>query len=108
MSSTSIPPTGDPDPASAGLQPVPAVAPALITFTLLRIGLTAVLTAALMLIAQVPLIIALTIAIVLQLPLSMLLFGPQRDRLNAALAIRNADRRAERGRLRAELRGDGA
>ena len=79
--------------------------PALAVFTVLRIALIAVLTAALMFF--VPLIIALTIAIILQLPLSLLLFGRQRDRLNTALAARNAGRRAERDRLRSALRGDG-
>ena len=75
-------------------------------FTVLRLGLIVVLTAILYF-CTLPLIIALTIAIILQLPLSLLLFGGPRARLNAALATRNAGRRQERERLRAELRGDG-
>jgi 4-hydroxybenzoate polyprenyltransferase len=75
-----------------------------VNFTALRFGLLALLTVILMFV--VPLIIALTIAIILQLPLAMMLFGRQRQELNAALADARAGRRAERAELRAALHGD--
>lgn len=91
------------------MDPAPAHAPALLrpllVFTALRLGLVVLLTVVLQFF--VPLIIGLTLAIVLQLPLAMLLFGRQRSALNDALAARNAGRRDERARLRADLRGEG-
>lgn len=106
MSSPSNTPSDRPVPAGPEVAAdPPPVLPALLVFTALRIGLVAVLTG--LLLIFVPLIIALAIAIVVQLPLSLLLFGRQRDQLKLALAARNADRRAERRRLRSALRGEG-
>ena len=110
--SFAVPETGSsPRAVQPGLPGEPAAPPdrrelyrALAGYSLLRFGLTAVLTVALMFL--VPFLIALAAAIVLQLPLSMLLFpGPQR-RVNALLSRTNATRRAERARLRAALRGE--
>jgi Protein of unknown function (DUF4229) len=79
--------------------------PPLLVYSLLRFGLTAVLTALLMLF--VPFLIALVLAVILQLPLAILLFGPQRAKVNALTSELTAGRRAERDRLRTALRGDG-
>jgi len=54
----------------------------------------------------VPFLIALVLAVVLQLPLAMLLFGPQRAKVNALTSELTAERRGERDRLRIALRGD--
>ncbi len=76
----------------------------LVTYTALRLGLIAVLTAVLQLF--MPLIVALAFAVVIQLPLSLLLFGGPRRRVTAELAAASAHREAERSRLRAALRGE--
>jgi hypothetical protein len=58
-----------------------------------------------LILAGVPLLVSLLIAVVVALPLSMLLLGSLRARVNAGLAVVGARRRAERDRLRRELRG---
>lgn len=77
---------------------------AIALYTVLRLGLMAVLTVALMFV--MPLIVALAFAVVLQLPLALLLFRGPRHRLTAALARARSRRSAERDRLRAALLGD--
>ena len=79
---------------------------ALAVYTVLRFGLLVVLTAVLVLV--VPFLFALIIAVILQLPLSWLLFARQRSRVNALLAASRAERRDERARLRSQLHGDDA
>jgi hypothetical protein len=69
-----------------------------------RLALVAV-TAFLLLLAGVPLLVSLLIAVVVALPLSIVLLGSLRARVNAGLAMVGARRRAERNRLRRELRG---
>lgn len=76
----------------------------LLVYTALRLGLIAVITALLMLF--MPFIVALLFAIIVQLPLSWLLFAGPRRRVNEAMAASSAQRRAERERLRAALAGD--
>ena len=76
----------------------------LAVYTLLRLALVAVLTAALSFF--MPLIVALMFAIVVQLPLAWVLFGRQRNRVNEAIAQASSRRRAERSRLQAGLSGD--
>ena len=69
-----------------------------------RLALVAV-PALLLFLAGVPLLVSLLIAVVVALPLSILLLGSLRARVNAGLAVVGARRRAERDRLRRELRG---
>lgn len=76
----------------------------LILYTALRLGLIVALTAVLQLF--MPLIVALAFAVVIQLPLSLLLFGGPRRKVTAELAAVSANREAERSRLRAALRGE--
>ena len=71
---------------------------------MLRVGLIAVITALLMLF--MPFIVALLFAIIVQLPLAWLLFAGPRRRVNEAMAVSSAHRRAERERLRAALAGE--
>jgi MFS superfamily sulfate permease-like transporter len=73
-------------------------------YTLLRIVLVVVLTAVLMIF--MPLIVALLFAIIVQLPLSWLLFAGPRRKVNEAIAQASRRRRNERDRLQAALRGD--
>jgi predicted PurR-regulated permease PerM len=73
-------------------------------YTLLRLALVAVLTAVLTIF--MPLIVAVLFAIIIQLPLSWLLFAGPRRRVNEAMARSAAQRRAERNRLQAALSGE--
>jgi hypothetical protein len=74
-------------------------------YTVARIGIVAVVTAALMLF-KIPLLVSLVIAIVVGFPLGMLLLRGLNQRVTAGLAARGAQRNAERDRLRAQLRGE--
>jgi hypothetical protein len=75
----------------------------LVVYTLLRLTLIVVLTALLMFF--MPLIVALLFAIIVQLPLSWLLFAGPRRRLNDAMAQSSAKRRSERAKLQSALSG---
>jgi uncharacterized protein DUF4229 len=70
-----------------------------------RLMLVAVMTVLLVL-AGVPLLVSILLAVVVALPLSMVLLGSLRARVNAGLAVVSARRRAERDRLRQQLRGE--
>lgn len=74
-------------------------------YLLARFGLVAVV-AALLVLANVPVPVALVIALVLALPLGLLLFRGLNARVTRGLAVRGERRKAERERLRSELRGD--
>jgi small-conductance mechanosensitive channel len=76
----------------------------LLVYTLLRLVLIVALTALLMFF--MPLIVALLFAIIVQLPLSWLLFTGQRRRLNDAIAQSSAHRRSERAKLQSALSGN--
>jgi Flp pilus assembly protein TadB len=76
----------------------------LAVYTVLRLGLVVVLTAVLAFF--MPLIVALMFAIIVQLPLAWWLFSGPRSRVNDAIAVSTARRRAERERLQAALSGD--
>lgn len=100
-------------PAAASTGPGPGAAPrsgtgallgTLAVYTLLRLALVAALTAVLAIF--MPLIIAMLFAIIVQLPLAWILFGGPRARVNDAIALASARRRAERSRLQAGLSGD--
>lgn len=86
------------DPAGA-----PPLGKWLLIYTLLRIATLVVLTAVLSLL--MPLILALLFAVVLALPLSWVVFGGVRRKVNQAMAVKSSSRRDERERLRAALDG---
>lgn len=75
-------------------------------YTVARLVLVAVVTLALVL-AGVPLLVSILLALVLVLPLSLVLFRSLRRRVAAGLHQAGERRRAERERLRAQLRGGG-
>ena len=91
--------TGPDAPRPGGL------AATLVLYTLARVGLLA-LIAGILALAGTPLVIALLVALVVALPLSMLLFRGMRGRLDAALAASRERRGTQRAALRAGLRGD--
>jgi hypothetical protein len=74
-------------------------------YTLVRIGLVAVVTG-LLLVFRVPFLVALAVAIVVGFPIGLLLFRGLNTRVTEGLAARGAAKHAERERLRAELRGE--
>ena len=74
-------------------------------YTVARLAMV-VVAALLLVLAGVPVLVSILLALVVALPLSMLLLGSLRTRVNAGLAMRGARRRAERDRLRRQLRGD--
>jgi hypothetical protein len=76
-------------------------------YSLARLLLMAAITL-LLVVAGVPLLVSILLAVIVALPLSMLLLGSLRARVNAGLAEVMARRRAERERLRRQLRGDAA
>jgi membrane protein implicated in regulation of membrane protease activity len=67
--------------------------------------LVAVITGVLVLVG-LPLLLALIVALIVALPLSLIVFRSLRTRLNREIEAATAIRRAQRDRLRAELRGD--
>ena len=91
-------------PASS-VAPVTDLRRDLALYTLARLGLIAVVTVVL-LVFDVPLLVALAIAIVVGFPLGVLVFRPLNRKVTAGLVERGAERAAQRERLRAELRGD--
>jgi uncharacterized protein DUF4229 len=92
----------DPRARSAG---EPGLAATLALYALARLGLLA-LIAALLIVAGTPFVIAVLVALIVALPLSMLVFRGLRTRLDAALSVARARRGEERAALRAGLRGD--
>ena len=74
-------------------------------YTLARLCLVAVV-AGLLVLAGVPLVLAVLIGLVAALPLSMLLLRGLRKRMDAGLAVVRERRSAQREVLRARLRGD--
>jgi hypothetical protein len=76
-------------------------------YVLARLGMVAVVMALLMLV-NVPLLVAMAVGVVVALPLSLFLFRGMRARVAAELNERGEVRRAERERLRSQLRGEAA
>lgn len=74
-------------------------------YTLARLAMIGLLTG-LVVLAGVPLLIALLLSLVVALPLSLVLLPGLRARMNAGFRAAGARRRAERERLRAQLRGE--
>ncbi|MEU5691492.1 DUF4229 domain-containing protein [Actinosynnema sp. NPDC020468] len=70
-----------------------------------RLAMVGVVTAALLLV-DVPLLVALAVGVVVALPLSLFLFKGLRARVAQGLEVKQAERRAEREKLRSQLRGD--
>ena len=83
-----------------------------VLYTLARLALVVVLTAAIYYIAQLlgihqfPLAIAMLFAIVIALPLGIWVLAPLRKRATASIAQVDERRRTDRDQLRARLRGD--
>lgn len=96
--------TGETVPTTGDDGEPPVLAKWLAIYTLLRLGMLVALAGLLSLV--MPFILAALFAVVLALPLSWLLFGGVRRRVNAGLARSNAARRAERERLRSALNGE--
>jgi hypothetical protein len=92
--------------APADSRAEPGLAATLALYTLARLALLAAI-AGLLLLAGTPLVIALLVALIVALPLSMLVFRGLRARLDTALAVSRARRAQQREALRAGLRGDG-
>jgi hypothetical protein len=76
-----------------------------VAYTLARLCLVAVV-AGLLVLAGVPLVLAILIGVVAALPLSMLLLRGLRKRMDAGVAAVQERRTAQREVLRARLRGD--
>jgi hypothetical protein len=83
----------------------PGLAATVALYTAARLALVALVTA-LLLVAGVPLVIAVLVALIVALPLSMVLFRGLRARLDNALTTARERRGREREALRAKLRGD--
>jgi Protein of unknown function (DUF4229) len=92
-------------PTSSSPTTRPGLAATVALYTAARVALVALVTA-LLLLAGVPLVIALLVALIVALPLSMVLFRGLRGRLDEALATARERRAREREALRAALRGD--
>ena len=80
-------------------------------YTLARLALVAVLTAAIFFVAQlvgvqVPLVVAMLFAIIMALPLGIWLLAPLRRRATAGIAEVDERRRQDREQLEARLRGE--
>ena len=82
----------------------PRILPWLLLYTLGRLAIAAALVALLWL-AGLGSFPGLLFGVLLSMPVAYLVLRPVRDRLTAALAARNAARRAQREDLRARLTG---
>ncbi|SDO95576.1 Protein of unknown function [Nakamurella panacisegetis] len=98
---TDVGPDGREVPAPTG---PPQLVKWLVLYTVLRIAMLVGLAAALSLV--MPFILAALFAVLLALPLAWILFAGVRRRLNEAMAVSTAARRAERERLRSALNGE--
>jgi len=74
-------------------------------YSVARLALVTVV-ALLLFLVGVPLLVSALLAMVLALPLSMLLLGRLRGRVNTGLAVVAERRKAERDRLRRQLHGE--
>ncbi|MGI8416068.1 MAG: DUF4229 domain-containing protein [Nakamurella sp.] len=88
-----------------------ALWPSVIGYVLLRLLLTAVIAAALLGISvlvtlDMPVLVAIMLAIVLQLPLAWILLPKQRDRAASAMAVSAGRRRRVHEDLRSALAGN--
>ncbi len=83
----------------------PGLAATIWLYASARLAVVAIV-AGLLLLAGVPLLIAVLTGLIVALPLSMVLFRGLRERLDSALAVTRERRAAERSALRRGLRGD--
>jgi hypothetical protein len=83
----------------------PGLAATVALYTAARVALVALVTAVLV-VTGVPFVLALLIALIVALPLSMVLFRGRRARLDSAVNTARERRGREREALRAKLRGD--
>lgn len=74
-----------------------------VLYSAARVGVLGVLAMGLVLV-EVPLLVAVLIALAVALPLSMVLLRPLQVRVAAGIAATSERRRAERARLRTQLR----
>ncbi|WP_433198682.1 DUF4229 domain-containing protein [Nocardia sp. CA-107356] len=107
--SEATPPKGDPGQQTAGTGA--RLARNLALYTLARLGLVVVITAAIIGVARlvsvdIPLVVAALFALIIAMPLSLTLFKKLRARVNEDIAIVDAKRRQDKAQLRARLRGD--
>ena len=77
----------------------------IVLYTAARLGLVAGVAAVLVLF-KIPLLVAVAVAVVVAFPLSLVLLRGLNQRVTAAMNERGEARRAERDRLRAQLRGE--
>ncbi len=80
-------------------------------YTAARLLLVAVLVAVILGIAKlvgvdIPLIVALAVAVIIQLPLAHLVLAGLRNKLTANMEVVGAERREDKAQLRAQLRGE--
>ncbi|TLF75437.1 DUF4229 domain-containing protein [Nocardia cyriacigeorgica] len=80
-------------------------------YTVARLGLVALITAVIMLAAnlidvQIPLVVAALFALIIAMPLSLVLFKGLRTKVNEDIAVVDERRRQDKAQLRARLRGD--
>ena len=87
------------------MTPAPSLVGTLLAYTLARLCLVAAV-AGLLVLAGVPLLLAVLIGVIAALPLSWLLLRGLRVRMDAALTAVREKRSAQRAVLRARLRGD--
>jgi uncharacterized protein DUF4229 len=83
----------------------PGLAATIALYALARLALLAAIAAVLVL-AGVPVLVAVLVGLIVALPLSMVLFRGLRARLDAAIAVAQQRRSTEREALRARLRGE--
>lgn len=112
---TSSPDAGAAPSGAADVAPDPSakkrLAKHLVYYTLARLAMFAALTVIIEVIGnlaadQFPLLLAMALALVISLPLSMVLFKSLRVAVNQDIAVVDATRRAHRADLEAKLRGE--
>ncbi|MEV6137403.1 DUF4229 domain-containing protein [Nocardia sp. NPDC051990] len=107
--SDATPPQGEPKQQTAGAGA--RLARHLALYTLARLGLVVVITAAVIGVAwlvsvEIPLVVAALFALIIAMPLSLTLFKKLRARVNEDIAVVDAKRRQDKAQLRARLRGN--
>jgi hypothetical protein len=104
--------TGDPAAADAGTGAEGRGLSDVLWYSVARLLLVVVLTGVIYLAARLlgitgfPVAVAALFGLILAMPLGIWLFGRQRRRATAALAVAGERRRAERDQLQARLRGE--
>jgi uncharacterized protein DUF4229 len=90
---------------TSNVSAVSTLARDLTLYSLGRLALIGAVTVVLVLF-DVPLLVAVAVAVVVGFPLGLLVFRGLNNRVTAGLAERGAERAETRDRLRRELRGD--